>query len=189
MIGDPVPNGYEPRPKAFNAENPRILQVGTAPRKNVSRLVSAIEGLRCNLHLVGPLSDEIERHLKSCRIDYENSVNIGDAELLKAYDKADIVVFVSLEEGFGMPIIEAQATGRPVIVSDLSPMRDIAGAGALVVDPTDIEAIRTAIRRIVEDEGTRDRIIAAGLENVKRFNANEIAEQYVQVYRRIADGK
>ena len=185
VIADPIPRGYEPRPKVFNAEWPRILQVGTMPHKNVGRLVQATKGLRCKLHIIGQLSDELQRLLKRNEVDYDNSVNISDTEMLQAYDQADLVVFISLSEGFGMPIIEAQATGRPVIVSNCSPMKDVAGAGALTVNPTDIEAIRSAICQVVDDGEMRQRIVAAGFDNVKRFSANVVAEQYAQLYFRI----
>jgi glycosyltransferase involved in cell wall biosynthesis len=189
VIPVPIPQGFEFRPKLFNSDYPRILQVGTAPHKNVGRLVQAVKGLHCKLHIVGPLSNEVQRLLESSHIDYENSVNISDPEMLHAYDQADMVVFVSLAEGFGMPIIEAQALGRPVIVSNLSPMKEVAGAGAITVDPLDIGAIRSAIRQVVEDGPARQRIIVAGLENVKRFSAEAVAGQYAQLYRSVAKCK
>jgi glycosyltransferase involved in cell wall biosynthesis len=186
VIADPIPQGYEFRPKRFNSDYPRILQVGTAPHKNLGRLVQAIEGLPCKLHVIGLLSNELQRVIGASRIDYENSVNITDAEMLQAYDQADMVVFVSLAEGFGMPIIEAQAMGRPVIVSNLSPMKEVAGAGAITVDPLDIEAIRSAIHQVIDDVPVRDRIIEAGLRNVKRFSAKSVAAQFAQLYRSVA---
>jgi glycosyltransferase involved in cell wall biosynthesis len=139
--------------------------------------------------MIGLLNNETRRSLESSRIDFENSVNITDAEMVDAYERADLVIFVSLAEGFGMPIIEAQAVGRPVIVSNLSPMKEVAGEGALAVDPFDIEAIRSAIRTVIEDGQLRHRMIAAGLENVKRFNAEVVAGQYAQLYRSIAKCK
>jgi glycosyltransferase involved in cell wall biosynthesis len=186
VIPDPVPEGYVFRPKPFNANYPRILQVGTAPHKNVDRLIQAIKGLPCKLHVIGRLDDEQRRLLEWSQVDYENSVDISDAEMLQAYDQADLVVFVSLAEGFGMPIIEAQAVGRPVIASDLSPMKEVAGVGALTVDPSDISAIRSAVCRIVEDEAARHRTIVAGLENAKRFSAQAVAGQYARLYQRVA---
>jgi len=113
-------------------------------------------------------------------------VDISDADMLQAYHQADLVVFISLAEGFGMPIIEAQAIGRPVIVSNLSPMKEVAGVGALTVDPSNVSAIRSAIRQIVEDEMVRHRTIAAGLQNAKRFSAKAVAGQYAQLYQRVA---
>ena len=186
VIPDPVPEDYVSRSKPFNANYPRILQVGTAPHKNVGRLIQAIRGLPCKLHVIGRLDDEQRRLLERSQVDCENSVNISDAEMLQAYDQADMVVFVSLAEGFGMPIIEAQAMGRPVITSNLSPMKEVAGVGAFTVDPYDVSAIRSAIRHMVEDETARQRATAAGLENAKRFSAKAVAEQYARLYQRVA---
>lgn len=186
VIPDPVPDGYAPRLKKFNANNFLILQVGTAPHKNVARLIQAIRGLPCKLHVIGRLDDQQRRLLDRSQVDCQNSVNISNAEMLQAYDQADIVVFVSLAEGFGMPIIEAQAMGRPVITSNLSPMKEVAGVGALTVDPYDISAIRSAICQIVEDGTARQRATAAGLENAKRFSAKTVAGQYARLYQRVA---
>jgi len=185
VIADPIPQGYDSRPRIFNSEYPQILQVGTAPHKNVGRVVQALRGLPCKLHIIGPLNNEICTLLESNGIDYENSVNLDDAEMVNAYDRADLVVFVSYAEGFGMPIIEAQAMGRPVIVSNLSPMREVAAAGALTVDPFDIQAIKSAIHQIINDDSVRRKIALAGQENVKRFSAQVIAGQYAELYRSI----
>jgi glycosyltransferase involved in cell wall biosynthesis len=186
VIPCPVLEGYMSRPKPFNASYPRILQVGTAPHKNVDRLVQAICGLPCKLHLIGRLDNEQRRLLERSQVDYENSLNISDAEMLQAYDESDIVAFVSLAEGFGMPIIEAQAMGRPVITSSLSPMKEVAGAGALTVDPYDVSAIRNVVHDVIEDATARQRATAAGLENAKRFTAKTVAGQYARLYQRVA---
>jgi glycosyltransferase involved in cell wall biosynthesis len=149
-------------------------------------VIKAIRGLSCKLHVIGRLSDEQQGLLHRSQVVYENSVNIGDAEMLLAYDRADIVVFLSLAEGFGMPIIEAQAMGRPVLTSNLSPMKEVAGAGALTVDPYDVAAIRRAFRHIIEDGCARRRAIEDGLENAKRFSATAVARQYERLYQRVA---
>ena len=182
VIPCPIPQGCHSRPRVFNQDCPRILQVGTAPHKNVARLVQAIRGLPCKLHVIGPIRNDLQQVLESSGVDYQNSVNISDPEMIEAYDQADLVVFISLAEGFGMPIIEAQAIGRAVIVSNLSPMREVAGPGALMVDPLDTVAIRRAICLVAEDAKTREGMIAAGLENVRQFNAKAVALQYAQLY-------
>ena len=186
VIPNPVPEGYVSRPKPFNVNFPRILQVGTAPNKNLNRLIQAINGQPCKLRIIGLLDDEQLKFLKESEVDYQNVVNITDIEVLQEYDQADLVVFVSLAEGFGMPIIEAQAIGRPVIVSNLSPMKEVAGVGALTVDPFDVSAIRSAIRQVIEDGRFRQSIIAAGLENAERYSVNEVAGQYARMYERVA---
>jgi glycosyltransferase involved in cell wall biosynthesis len=186
VIPNPFPLGYSPRPKCFNSDCPRILQVGTAPHKNLGRVIQAIKGLRCKLHIIGPLSNEYQGLLESSHIEHENSVNVSDAEMVNAYDRADLVAFVSLSEGFGMPIIEAQAMGRPVVVSNLSPMKEVAGDGAITVDPFDIADIRKSIQKVLDDGVFRDQVIECGIKNIRRFDPEAVAEEYARLYRKIA---
>jgi glycosyltransferase involved in cell wall biosynthesis len=89
---------------------------------------------------------------------------------------------VSTYEGFGLPIIEAQAIGRPVITSNIPPMDEVAGDAALKVDPYDVSAIRTAILKLCADRVLQEELILQGLENVKQYRAPDIAEKYAQLY-------
>ncbi len=81
-----------------------------------------------------------------------------------------------------MPILEAQAVGRPVLTSDLSPMREMAGEGALLLDPFNSMAIRDGLRRILNEENLRGALIGHGFENVKKFSAVAVAMQYAETY-------
>jgi glycosyltransferase involved in cell wall biosynthesis len=103
------------------------------------------------------------------------------------YVKADLLLFPSLFEGFGLPIVEAQKTGRAVITSDRSPMKDVAGEGARLVDPESEEAIRSAVTEVIEDAAYRQRIIAAGRLNAARFDNREITRQYLSCYSELLD--
>jgi glycosyltransferase involved in cell wall biosynthesis len=111
---------------------------------------------------------------------------LTDEELVEAYRRCDMVVFASLYEGFGLPILEAQAMGRPVITSNFGAMREAAGDGALLVDPYSVEAIRDAVLRIKREPALREDLIAKGLRNAERFRAEAVAERYAEVYREIA---
>ena len=95
---------------------------------------------------------------------------------------ADILAFVSTYEGFGLPIIEAQAIGRVVITSNLASMPEVAGKGALFVNPFSVEEIREGIVSLIENEHDRATLIKRGLENVKRFDKEKIANQYQEIY-------
>jgi len=185
VIPDCVPVGFRAFPKRFNASCPRIVQVGTAPHKNLERVAQALKGERCVLHVVGRLSPRQRQFLDDLGIRYENGVDLSDEELLRGYEEADLVVFVSLAEGFGLPILEAQAIGRPVVTSDLSPMRDVAGGAACLVDPRNVDSIRAGIRRVIIDADYREALIAKGYENVKRYAPQVIAEQYAELYDRV----
>jgi glycosyltransferase involved in cell wall biosynthesis len=187
VIPDCLPAGFRLRPRAFNAQCPRILQIGTAPNKNLDRVIEAVSGRACILHVIGRLTDEHRSALQEKKIDYENDVDLDAAELIRAYEKSDLVIFVSLAEGFGMPIIEAQAIGRPVITSRLPPMQEVAGAGALFADPFRVEEIRSAVDRIIQDADCRTGLVDAGLKNVKRFDPGVVAAQYAELYRRVVE--
>ena len=185
VIPDCIPGDYVPAPKRLNKRLPRILQVGTRPNKNLERVIEALEGQPCILHIVGQLASEQKRLLSQHNITFENDVGLSDAEILKAYQAADILTFVSLNEGFGMPILEAQAIGRAVLTSDLSPMKEVAGSAACKVDPNDVREIRRGLRRLIEDDAYRELLIGEGFENVTRYSATAVAGQYAALYRSI----
>jgi glycosyltransferase involved in cell wall biosynthesis len=172
--------------KQFAAECPVILQVGARPYKNVPRLVEALKGLPCRLVLIGSLDGEIRKKLAVCGVAYENHVELTHEELYKQYANCDLVSFISLGEGFGVPIIEAQASGRPLITANVSPMREVAGDGACLVDPLDVSQIREGILKIIDDPSYRDQLVERGLRNVARYSPATISGQYLALYRRIA---
>ena len=182
-----ISNGYDSaftyQPRPFCNDQPVLLQVGTAPNKNLSRLLAAIEGIRCTLVIVGPLTKSTLADLEQRRIDYRNHVNISRAKVVQCYVNCDIVTFVSTYEGFGMPIIEANAVGRAVITSDYSPMSDVADGAAYLVDSTDIMAIRQGILQLIQDATYRERLIQRGLQNARNYTIKTTATRYEALYR------
>jgi glycosyltransferase involved in cell wall biosynthesis len=106
--------------------------------------------------------------------------------MVNEYRNADIVSFCSLAEGFGLPIIEAQALGVPVITSNISPMKEVAGEGALLVDPNNPDCIAAGIAEIINNEALRMKIVGTGSENVRRFSPEHVAGQYWKLYMEIA---
>jgi glycosyltransferase involved in cell wall biosynthesis len=113
---------------------------------------------------------------------------LTDEELVQAYRRCDMVVFASLYEGFGLPILEAQATGRPVITSNFGAMKEAAGEGALLADPYSVEAIRGAVLRIKNEPALREELVRKGRENVNRFRPEAVAMKYAEIYRKLATG-
>jgi len=182
VIPNPVSSRFEPQPRAWNADRPVLLHVGTTENKNLERVASACAGLRVRLHVLGRLRDEQRRWLGESGVDWQSFADLSWEEVAELYRDCDLVLFPSLHEGFGLPIVEGQAVGRPVLTSDRSPMRETAGGGALLVDPEDVDSIREGLDRLLREEGLRRELVERGFENVARFQAETIARQYAELY-------
>ena len=211
VVPDCVFEEFAHDPKPFNEECPVVLQVGTKWNKNVERVMEAMRGTGCRLEIVGELQktnhgktshglkkmeedifgagDTGAKSLLSGNVENPEARVLGrltDGELVAAYQRSDMVVFASLYEGFGLPILEAQAMGRPVITSNFGAMREAAGDGVLLVDPYSVEEIRAAIMRIKNEPGLREELVCKGRENAEKFRADAIALKYAQIYRALA---
>ena len=120
-----IPNFVDPaftyRPAAFATDKPTILQIGVKENKNLGRLATALRDLPCRLEIVGEPSAVDRMLLDTNGIDYHWATGLSDEEVRQRYTDCDLLAFVSTYEGFGLPILEAQATGRPVVTSHLSP--------------------------------------------------------------------
>lgn len=171
--------------REFYKSRPTILQIGITENKNIPRLVEALQGIPCRLVIVGRISETIREMCQRFGVEIENLQDLTDSEIVEQYRDADIVSFCSTYEGFGMPIIEAQALGKPVITSDLSPMKEVAGGAAIMVDPFNVEQIRNGILSLINNGDLREQLVKLGLENVKRFEAANIARQYEALYEEI----
>ena len=169
VIPDLVSPDFEFSHKPFNAACPIILQVGTTANKNIERVAVSLMDLRCKMVIIGKLMPSQMAALEENKIDYENHFGISRESLVDHYQNCDIVMFASLYEGFGLPILEGQAVGRPVITSNLYSMPEVAGAGASFVDPYNIDEIATAVERIINDSDYRRNLIEKGHNNVKKI--------------------
>lgn len=182
VIFNPIDSSFTENKKEFNAKCPTILHIGTKKNKNLINSIKAMSGLSCKLRIIGKLNEKQIEILNEYKINYSNVYNLTDEQLIEEYNNCDIVNFPSVYEGFGMPIIEAQAVGRIVLTSDIEPMKTIANGAAIIVNPYSIDSIRTGYLEAFNFDSD---IIRRGLINAKRFNAHNIAKRYLDLYSSI----
>ncbi|WP_420458899.1 glycosyltransferase family 4 protein [Neolewinella sp.] len=182
-----IPNFVDPaftyQAKSFNPHYPTILQIGVKENKNLGRLARALRDIPCRLEIVGQPSPTDMQLLRDHGIDFHYATGLTDQEVRQRYADCDLLAFVSTYEGFGLPILEAQVTGRPVLTSDLSPHREVAGReGAVLVDPYDAGAIRAGLQHLLTDTAYRQDLIFNGRANAARYAIGTIAQQYLDLY-------
>jgi glycosyltransferase involved in cell wall biosynthesis len=173
---------------------PYALYLGTIqPRKNLARLIEAYglllrrEGVEWDLVLAGRrgwLSDHLYDLARQGgfgeRVHFLGYVPDEQAQALM--QNALFFAFPSLFEGFGLPVLEAQQKGVPVMCSNNSALPEVAGDAAILVDPNDVEAIADAMLQLSQDEALRQKLIAAGYENLKRFSWEKAAKETLSVF-------
>jgi glycosyltransferase involved in cell wall biosynthesis len=180
----------------YNLPEHFILYVGTIePRKNLTALLEAFHHLLAthDLRLVfvgkkGWLYEGFFRRLRELGLE-DRVIFTGyvpDEDLPAIYSVADLFVFPSLYEGFGLPVLEAMACGVPVICSNTSSLPEVAGDAALLVDPTDVRALAGAMERALRDEAFRVTLRARGIERAQRFTWARAAQETMQVYENVA---
>ncbi|MBS1709113.1 MAG: glycosyltransferase family 4 protein [Armatimonadetes bacterium] len=166
-----------------------VVHLGTGRYKNHVGVVKLYDALRQtdglqDLHLVMVtkelLPDTAEIiGTRSLEQTVHVLANISDDEVSALYSAAEMLLFPSLIEGFGLPIIEAQANGCPVVTSDREPMSEVALDSAVLVDPTNIES---GVPRVLERMAHRQQWIDAGTENIKRFTFDRWVSDYEEAY-------
>ena len=166
----------------------RVLQIGTARNKNLERVAAAASGLPLRLRIIGPLSSRQRSLLSSLDLDWASAQQLSGEEMVKEYEDSDLLVFASTYEGFGLPVVEAQSIGLPVITSNIAPMTEIAGDAALYVDPYDEKEIRAALERILRSPHLARLLSDRGRRNAERFDPKTAAEHYADVYGRTCRG-
>jgi glycosyltransferase involved in cell wall biosynthesis len=182
--------------RRYGIEGDYVLHIGTLqPRKNLSRLVKAFAdvptGKRLELVLAGKrgwlyqhLFETVRRMGLEDRVRFVGYVPEEDkAALLSG---ARLYVFPSLYEGFGFPALEAQACETPLICSTSSSLPEVAGEGAIFVDPLDTAALSEAMQRLLTDAVLRAELAAKGRENRRRFSWRRCAETVMEELERVS---
>lgn len=183
-VGNGVGSDFAPHGPMFKSGVPYFLCVSNRrPHKNELRVVSALAAASLpsdvGLVLTGQPTAELQSHIQASgmadRVRFAGTVS--DAELASLYRGALALVFPSLYEGFGLPVVEAMACGTPVITSTTTALPEVAGDAALLVDPMSTEAIAVAIEHIYAQPELRLRLRDAGLTRATQFDWSAVAER------------
>lgn len=189
-----VPHGVEPAAAVKPRREKMVLFVGAIQkRKNVARLVRAFERMprEWTLVLAGAAdgfgaAEELATVSKSPRsADITVAGYVTREELEDLYARASIFAFPSLDEGFGMPVLEAMARGVAVVTSNCSAMPEVAGDAALLVDPHDEEDISDALARLAVEDGFRYELVERGRARVAEFSWERAVRETWGVYQRL----
>lgn len=188
-----VPHGVQQCSLATGPEREKmILFVGALQtRKNILRLVEAFESQPKEWRLVlagapagyqaANILERIER--SACRERIQVTGYVSREELDKLYACAAIFAFPSLDEGFGIPVLEAMAQGVPVITSNRSALAEVAAAAAILIDPEQTDELRSALERLIQDEDLRARLIEQGRSRAREYTWDRAVRSTYAVYK------
>lgn len=189
VITNPVDIGFQETKAIHLSVLPVLLFLGTKPNKNLENVIAALYKLEAHLRIIGDLTEKQKKLLEKFSVSYSSVSYISDDALIDEYRNCDIVLFPSTYEGFGLPVVEGFCAGRPVITSDLPPMKDIACGAAVLVDPTSIISIRNGILELISNDALRNTYIKKGIEISTIYTPKNIAKQYRGLWNKILSEK
>ena len=176
-------------PQSSNVDRePIVLHVGAIQkRKNVARLIEAFRALpkHWRLILAGPTGYGAEQMLASAGDRVQVTGYVTNEQLAELYRRASIFAFPSLDEGFGMPVLEAMTYGVPVVASNTSALPEVCGDAALLVDPNNTDQLKDALCRMANQPELREKYVGRGLARTSQFNWETAVEKTWEIYREL----
>lgn len=161
------------------------------PRKNLPAVIAAVHGLRASgtdawlLQVGGTLTPDqrVDLAARGIAARVRTVGEAAETELRAAYRAADVLLFPSHYEGFGFPVLEAMASGLPVVTSGAGGLAEVAGDAAIVVGGREVEPYVVALRRLTMNATWREQLVRRGLERAKKFRWVETARRTAELYR------
>ena len=186
---DPIFAPSTPQPSADKLNPSTILFLGTKPNKNLELTMASLFGLNIHLRIIGELSRKQKEMLAKFKINYSIVFSISPEQLVDEYRNANVILFPSTYEGFGLPVIEGFQAERPVITSNISPMKDVAGDAALLVDPYSIASIRNGLISLLESSQLQLELVEAGKKAVKNYQPGFISGLYQELWKKLEQAR
>lgn len=186
LIYDPVKPVFKFSERKQCGVTPHILMLGTGAHKNLNGLIEASKDTNFHLDIIGWPSDEELTKLKNYNIPHTVFNRLTDEQVYERYVACDILFMASFYEGFGMPIVEAQSVGRPVITSNIGAMKEVAGNTAMLVDPNNVTEIKQALLQLANDPKCYQQMVEMGKRNTTNYHHQTIANNYLNVYKELA---
>ncbi len=181
VIPNPIDMDFFEFPIIDKKKN-QVLLIGTKSNKNIINSLNALQGLGLEIIIVGKETEELLQHPNQ---KYSRIEELTSKQLMHYIAESVLMLFPSTYEGFGLPILEAQALGTCVITSNISPMREVSGEGALLVDPLNAEEIKQNICSVMENPTLQAILIDKGKKNAKKYHPEVIAESYFLMYQNL----
>lgn len=205
-----IPNGYSDAFHPINGEKVKkhiestynldkyILFIGRVEaRKNLTTLIKAFHklkksGLSHKLAIIGGMGwqhQEVLREIK--RLDLQSEVvfpgYVPEEDLVKFYNAADLFVYPSLYEGFGLPPLEAMACGTPVVTSNTSSLPEVVGDAGIMVDPLDVDALADSMHRVLTEDALHENLRNMGIARAQEFSWEKTARKTWQIYEKVLE--
>jgi glycosyltransferase involved in cell wall biosynthesis len=191
-----IHHGVRPLPLVAGVSREKVILSAGAiqTRKNIARLVAAFEAVDPSWRLVmigsdGYGADAIHARIESSPARDRIAVlgYVPAEELAAWYARAQVFAFPSLDEGFGMPVLEGMAAGVAVLTSNRSAMPEVAGNAAILIDPEDLESLIDGLRRITDDADLRASLIQRGFDRAREFSWEKAVKETWNVYSRVLE--
>lgn len=161
-----------------------ILTIGSKKNKNLIWVNKAVRQLGIRWLAIGN-KVQILGEIGEAPMGMEILENVSELELLKCYKSSRTLVMASIDEGFGLPILEAQLLGTPVICTDLEVFQEVAGKGAMFVPLNDTESLVAAIKKVEQDDIYRAKLVSDGVQNLLRFEKKKIRSSYDSLFNEL----
>ena len=179
--------------KKFNLETNKkyILHVGNSlPYKNVEMILHVLSQMKeVSLIKVGAFTRKQLRLISKLKLAEQIKFfeNLEKKDLRSLYNTAEMLIFPSLWEGFGLPVLEAMACGCPVVCSKTSSLPEVGGGAPIYIDPNFAEEIKNAIKQVIEDQNLRKEMISRGVAQAGKFNWNNTAKEVIKIYKLVKE--